>query len=116
MTSVLTIQASRVCFELEISGPTAQLVFFTFALLSERCNIVKTIATKIFIRTIFVENFMLNIFANLKFFQKMLISRENRGKVISDSRFDPATKGNRAEDRGFFSGNTWGHAQELPSK
>ena len=35
------------------------------------------IATKIVMRTIFVENFMQNIFCNMKFFSKMHISREN---------------------------------------
>ena len=63
-----------------------------FALLSERYNFVKMIATKIFVRTIFVENFTQNIFGHLKFFSKVHISRENREKVIQGPRFDPSTK------------------------
>ena len=39
----------------------------TFALLSKLCNSVKMIATKIFMRTIFVENFTQNIFCNITF-------------------------------------------------
>ena len=55
---------------------------YTFALLSKRCSFVKMIATKIFVRTIFVENFMKNIFDNLTFFSKLHISRGNQGKMI----------------------------------
>ena len=40
------------------------------------------IVTKIFIGTIFVENFMLNIFGDLRFFSEVLISRENREKWL----------------------------------
>ena len=47
------------------------------------------IATKILVRTIFAENFMQNIFCNLKFSSKVHISRENWVKVILRSRFDP---------------------------
>ena len=81
-------------------------VFFTFALLSERCNAVKMIATKIFMRTIFVGNFIRNIFGNFEIFLKVHISRENREKVIPGSRFDSSTKGDRAVGDGFFFDNT----------
>ena len=64
-------------------------VFFTFALLSERCNFVKMIAMKLFIGIIFVENFTQYIFCNLTFFSKVHISRGNRGKLTLRSRFDP---------------------------
>ena len=37
----------------------------TFFLLSKRSNFVKTIATRIFMKTIFVENLTQNIFGNL---------------------------------------------------
>ena len=49
----------------------------TLALLSKRRNFVKLIATKIFIRAIFVKNFTRNIFCDLSFFLKVHISREN---------------------------------------
>ena len=74
MTSVSTIRARRVHFGLEIPELAAYYVLFTFALLSERYNFVKIIATKIFMSAIFVENFMLNIFGNLQFFSKVHIS------------------------------------------
>ena len=62
---------------------------YTFALLSERCNFVKIITTKIFMRTILVENFMQHTLGNMTFFSKVHISRENRERVILDSPFDP---------------------------
>ena len=46
-------------------GTVALSIFlhiYVNALLSKRCNFVRMIATKIFIRTILVENFMQNIF------------------------------------------------------
>ena len=46
------------------------------------------ISTKIFIETIFVENFIENIFCNLKFFSKGHILRGKREKVILGSRLD----------------------------
>ena len=97
MMSVLTVRASEVRKGPEISGPatgyflvtyTYALLSYTYALLSERCNFVKMIATKIFMRTIFVENFMQNIFGNLRIFSKVHISRENREKAILGSHFD----------------------------
>ena len=68
----------------------------TFTPLSERCNFVKMIVTKIFMRSIFEENFKQNIFGNPRFSSKVHISRENREKVISASRFDPVHEGDRA--------------------
>ena len=115
MTSVLTIRASGVRFGLEISAPAAYYVFFTFALLSERCNFVKMIATKLFIRIFFVKNFMQNIFGNLIFFSKVHISRENREKVISGQPFYLVHEGEPSWGRWVLFGNIWGHASELPT-
>ena len=81
-----------------------------FALLSERCNSVKMIATKIFVKTIFVENLMQNIFGDLMFSPKMHISREKRENVISGSRFDSFYKRDRVGGRGLLFSNTLGHA------
>ena len=73
---------------METSGPEALYVYLILALLSERCNFVQIIATKIFTGTIFVENCMRNIFGDVKFSSKVHISRENREKVIAGSCFD----------------------------
>ena len=59
----------------------------TFALLLKRCNYVTMIATEIFMRTNFVENFMPNIFCDMTFSSKVHISRENREKLILSSHF-----------------------------
>ena len=116
MTSILTIRAYGVRFGPEISGlAPLYVISFTFALLSERCNFVKTVATKIFMGAIFVENFMSNIFCNMKFFSKVHISRVNREKVIMGSLFDPLLEGKLSRGWWFFFGDTWGHAQELPT-
>ena len=71
--------------------------FFTSALHLERCNYVKMIATKIFMRIIFVDKIMQNIFCDEIFVSEMHISQKNREKVISGSHFDPVHKGDRSE-------------------
>ena len=50
-------------------------------------------ATKIFMGTIFVENFMQNIFFNLTFFSKMRILRVTGGKLTLSLRFELSAKG-----------------------
>ena len=60
------------------------------------------VVTKIFMGINFVENFMPIIFGNLKFFSKVHILRENWEKVISGSRFEPSTEGDRDEDTVSF--------------
>ena len=87
---------------------------FVLALLSERCNSLKTIATKILMETIFVENFMQNIFGNLTFFSKVHIPRGNWEKVILGSRFHSFHQGGSSWGPWVLFGNTWGHAEELP--
>ena len=74
----------------------------TFTLLSKCCNFVKMFVTKIFMKTILVENFMQNIFCNLTFFSKVHISRENRENLLRVQVLTPFTKEDRAEDQEFF--------------
>ena len=64
---------------------------FDIRLISERRNIVKMIVTEIFIRTIFIDNFLQNIFTNLEFFSKSHTTRENREKVILGPYLTPFT-------------------------
>ena len=72
------------------------------------------IATNIFVRTVCVENFVNNFFGNLKFFEKVHISRDNREKAILGPRFDPFHKGGPAERLWVSFRNTWSHTHELP--
>ena len=64
---------------------TYSIKLYLLALLSKRCNFVKMIATRIFMGTIIVENFMQNIFCDPTFFSKVHILRENREKLTLSS-------------------------------
>ena len=93
----------KLFFYLHSADWTCAGVSFTFPLLSERYNFVRMIATKIFIKTIFVENCMLSTCFEVTFFSILHISRENRKKSDSVFTFRPPPQGgSRGGGTGLF--------------